>query len=305
MSKTNVKITGSLKDRVQALLGGSNPTPKRLESLLDELEERRQVDKAPGLDDRGPEDPMVATPSPDFMAGKRAAEPFPPLFEPGDTIAAVALERDPAPDREPESEPEPKQQHLHDDDIRLAESVEVKLLREQNQLLMRHLEAIEKKLDTIVVKPEDAREGASLLPPAGSMAPPLGLTGPASWPKGEWFSSPLGPRVPHKVCDCHRCSTGVLHHWFCNVCRSGPHHYQVVCREHGEGQRNPTYIKNHFAPGGIWGISHNACSPLCYMQYLSQMGVIAGVNDAEPRSMPPAPGQPSEIEDVRRPLDSD
>lgn len=290
MSKETVKVTGAIKDRVMRLLGGANPTPKRLDALLEELEVRRET-ASPSA---GEPVPSIATDDDDPLT--RILETGPTLEETPEAVAAEVAYN------EEEAEPDPPS--APPEVVESARDVELRLLREQNQLLMRHLGVIEKKLDAMAVSAEAARPGASLLPPPDAVAPPLGNTGPASWPIGEWFNSPLGPRVPYKLCSCERCTSGVLHHWYCVVCKGGPHHYQVVCREHGEGQRNPMYIKNHFAPGGIWGISHNTCSPLCTMQYMSMMGVVAGVNDAEPRAIP-VPGQAPGPEDVRRPLDSD
>src|SRR5437016_14479406 len=42
MSKRVIRITGDLAEKIRTLLNGANPTPKRVDALLAELEARRQ-----------------------------------------------------------------------------------------------------------------------------------------------------------------------------------------------------------------------------------------------------------------------
>ena len=49
MSKRVIRITGDLADKVRSLLGGANPTPKRVDALLAELEARRQPREEPAM----------------------------------------------------------------------------------------------------------------------------------------------------------------------------------------------------------------------------------------------------------------
>jgi hypothetical protein len=283
MSHETVKISGSLRDRVVRLLGGKNPTANRVESLLTELEQARAL--------RGEGTFVPDPPDPPPLSEEETAA----LLDEADHGAATHFEEPPTV-------------------VPAAPTSELELLREQNRILLEGMKLLEKKVDALgkapTLTPEEARAGGQLLPPSVA-APPLGLTGPAAWPIGEWFVSPLGPRVYVKICEC--CGRGTQHHWYCCVCKSGPHHYQSVCRDHHDPQRNPNYIKNHFAPGGVWGISHSCCSPLCYMQYMNFLGVIPGVNDAEPPSvqpmaqlpMPGAPPVPANAQPARRGFDSD
>lgn len=164
-------------------------------------------------------------------------------------------------------------------------------LAAQNALMMEALKGLEAKVTELATKrPEagdeaDRATAAGKLPIPGTSAPPLGLTGFSALPIGKWIESPLGPKVPFKICGCGRCTPFRLQHWFCSVCKSGPHHYQ---------QRYPHFMKMWTAPGGVWGINHTACSEPCRMSYLATIGVAPGVNDHEPPSVPTSDGQAPE-----------
>lgn len=250
-----VNLNPTMRERISNLLGGKKPTPKRLEGLLDELQQLRETPEA----SRQPGD------LPDGVEDREDAEPVsaPPVDPPGRKDAR--------------------------DDL-------IELLRNQNSMMMTTLKNMESRIEDMQRKNSikdlaDAKE-AGLLPPAVA-APPLGNTGPAAWPVGQFFKSPLGPPVSKKLCAC--CAGGSQHHWYCVICQSGPHHYAVPCRTHNDAQRHPFYRKEWMAPGSIWGISHEACSHVCYMTYLGMIGVVAGQNDHEPLRTPvrAEPGQPT------------
>jgi hypothetical protein len=135
------------------------------------------------------------------------------------------------------------------------------------------LEAKIKENAQTPAKEMDQEIGAGRLPLPSAQAPPLGLTGLGDIPLGKWITSPIGPKVPYIICGCGKCTHARLEHWYCSVCRSGPHHYK---------QRYPHFSKNWMYPGGVWGVNHTMCSENCRMSYLSQIGVVAGVNDHEP-----------------------
>ena len=54
------KLKGTVEDKVRELLDGANPTPKRIEDLMDELEQRRAADAAR----------TASTPALDFTPGE-------------------------------------------------------------------------------------------------------------------------------------------------------------------------------------------------------------------------------------------
>lgn len=233
-----VKIRGNAEDKARALLGGDNPTPARVASLLDELEQRRALTDGP-------------TP------------------ERTDTMETTT-----APPQGWEAE---RAQLLE----------EKRQLAAQNAQTLELLRSLEGKVNELAaarptIEDSERAIAASKLPPPGASAPPLGLNGFTALPVGKWIESPLGPKVNFKICGCGRCTPSRLHHWFCCICKSGPHLYQ---------QRYPHFTKLWTASGGVWGINHHACSEPCRMSYLASIGVTPGLNDHEPPSAPAEDGQ--------------
>lgn len=228
---SRLKLPTEVTDRLRELLGGENPTPKRVETLLDELEQRRLIHDAP-----------------------RAEEAEMPTTE--DATA-------PAPAPAPSAAPP-------DWDV-------------ERKALYAAITAMEQKIAEIK-SPHDAETtdraiGEGKLPVPGTKAPALGMP-----------TSPLGPKVFYKLCTCGKCTPFRLYHWFCCICRSGPHHYQ---------QRYPHYTKNWMEPGGVRGVAHHVCSEPCRMSYLGLLGVVAGVNDHEPARVA---GQESDAQAPERPV---
>lgn len=283
MSHETVKIAGSLKDQAAELLGGKNVTPARMAALLEELAQLRAI--------------TGVTPEPEAAA--------PPEPEP-----VTAAERPPG-DDDDDDDKDPEFEDLVNEPAKRAE---LPVFTDPRDAAMA---AMAKLIEGLTLKVEqlnrpatekdkaEARE-AGLLPPS-IQAPPLGFTGPASWPRGKWFPSPLGPRgLEAKLCPCATCAGGTQHHWYCVICKGGPFHYATPCKEHHEGARHPFFTKSHFGAGQVWGISHACCSKPCMDDYLGRLGVIAGVNDHEgPRSpmqtMEPA-GAPGTDAEPQRPL---
>lgn len=278
MSHDTVKIVGGLKERIRTLLGGQNPTPKRVEALLDELEQTRAiVGIAPTAEQPKPPEPE-SDPAP-----PPTPPPVPQAVADGD-FEDLELEDVVTDPDEPERLPEPQ-------DPRDAMMQRLML---QNNLMMKQIQNLGQVIEQMK-KPATAQDIADArsegrLPPVVS-APPLGFTSgePGTWPIGEWFTSPLGPRVWMKVCAC--CGKGTWHHWYCCICKAGPFHYMTPCKIHHDAMRHPFYTKNHFGPGQVWGVGHACCSKPCMDDYLARMGVVAGVNEVEGARGMPGPGE--------------
>ena len=250
MPKGAVKLGSEVAEKVRQLLGGQNPTPKRIEKLMTELEQRRAVD-----------------PSADAS--------------PAELLAGPTIPERPA----PLPDPEPEDDEIEDlaEPVRQATPLVVGKAtplpgppsdwEAQKDMLIRTIQSLEKKIDEIkkpaLPEERDQAIGMGQLPPPSVKAAPLGFP-----------TSPLGPKVFYRVCDCQKCTPFRVFHWFCVICRSGPHAYL---------QRYPHFTKNWYAAGNISGVAHHCCSESCRMQYLGLIGVIPGVNDAEP-PVPVGPG---------------
>ena len=252
-----IQVKGTLKDAVTDLLGGKNPTERRVQALLEELAQRRAKDGEPlppvGPDEDEEDDEPIERP--DLVAGP--AEALDPQAE-----IERQIERS-----------DPPQVHAAPP---LAGAF---TLSPVEKLLLEKLEALSGELKDLkagALSPEEIEAKAikeGKLPAVPVQAPPIGLTGLHDLPIGKWVTSPLGPKVPYMICGCGRCTPYRLHHYYCVVCKKGPYHYQ---------QRYPHFKKDWMAPGAVWGISHCCCSEQCRLQYLSSIGVVAGVNDHEP-----------------------
>lgn len=284
-----VKIKGALADRVRGLLGGSNPTAARVETLLEELEIRRAIP-----DDPPPIHDSVGT----LILDEALPDTDPDEVDDTDDEededeAEVPPETAPV---EPERVPEAA---VGLDAIQPTSATEAMLLR-LLQAQQKQSEQLQAKLEELL-KPREAEDkdraiGEGKLPVSAAAAPPVGLTGPASFPIGKWFDSPLGPKVKMKVCGCGQCTTYRVFHYYCVVCHRGPFAYQ--------GNQGPRGRKIWTAPGSVWGVSHESCSTVCYSRYMEMIGVVAGVNDHEP--IPPVDGEPSDIPDLHAlPIGSD
>lgn len=235
-----MKVSRELTERLQALLGGKNPTNRRIEALLDEIQELKKSPTAVATLER----PGGPDPDPEPIE-KEDDKPLDPDGDDGARGAALAPQ---ATFQDPEK-----------------------------ALLWATIRNLEQTIQEIRKPPTAEEKGEAMftgkLPVSTIPGPPLGYTGTASLPRGVWFESPFGPKIHMKLCGCAQCGT-VMHHYFCVSCRSGPHNYQ---------QRHPGGRKAYFAPGSTWGVSHEACSPVCWMRYLEgPVGVVMGVNDAEP-----------------------
>jgi hypothetical protein len=246
-----IRVVGELSTKVRELLGGQNPTEARLATLLEELEARRQIG--------------------DLEAQRKLAE-FRAEREP----APAPDERDEPDDDEEGEPPEPPAapaEAVDPHDARMLAMIEgqSKVIAMMEQTI-RELRAPKEALAA------DQAIGAGKLPVVQVEAPPLGLTGPADFPVGTWFKSPLGPPVPIKICGCGVCQPYRLHHYYCAQCRRGPLAYM--------GQQGPKGRKGYTAPGGVWGLNHEFCTTVCYQRYLESIGVVAGVNDHEPIGLP-------------------
>ena len=274
-----MNLDPGLKERIKGLLGGKNVTKRRMETLVEELEQARLLREA---DPGGPSNPHVGIPQvpPPFEEMVAA-----PGMNPAPRVAALPL---PGPD-EPEEE--------DDDDISTPFDVPARepvvtlppppMFQDPEKQLMYELLQSLKAEVVALRKPATQQEkdeaiGAGKLPLVTVPAGPVGYTGQASLPRGVWFPSPLGPKVPMRLCDCGDCSPFRVNHYWCSICKSGPHHYK---------QAYPYGRKMWMAPGSTWGVPHETCSPLCWQQYLALIGRQPGVNESEPpRSV--EPGQP-------------
>ena len=137
---------------------------------------------------------------------------------------------------------------------------------EEKRLLYETIRSLEGKIEELR-KPAGPKEREEAIA-TGKLPPPNRVAPESGTPRRQ-----LGPKVFVKLCECGRCTDSRRYHWFCCICRSGPHHYQ---------QRYPHFTKNWYEPGSVRGISHHACSEPCRMQYLAKLGVTPGLNDVEP-----------------------
>jgi len=64
-------------------------------------------------------------------------------------------------------------------------------------------------------------------------------------------------------CACAQCTPWAQQHWWCVVCSSGPHDWQMV---------KPQYERQTLKPGGIEGARQAACSAQCARDFLSSLG---------------------------------
>lgn len=246
-----MKLSDQIKDKAKELLGGKNVTARRMESLLEEVAElRAKSADAP---------PVAPGPMPAEMLGlpERMREDLAASLSGPLPVALTAPEvpADPAP---PTTASAPD-------------------WAEERKLLYASLDQMQKKIEDMEKRTSkedvDQAVGAGKLPITSIPAPPLGYQGLGDIPVGTWIRSPLGPPVNFIICGCGKCTSHRLIHWFCSVCKQGPFDYRG---------RIPHYSKNHMAPGGVWGIAHNACSEPCRMSYLASLGVAPGLNDHEP-----------------------
>lgn len=102
--------------------------------------------------------------------------------------------------------------------------------------------------------------------------------------------TPRGRREDSE-CHCQRCTPYAQQHWWCVVCHSGPHEWQMV---------KPQYERQVLKPGGIEGARHAACSAQCARDYLSSLGrqpqLNSGVNPQ--RQLDASLGLPGASNDV-------
>jgi hypothetical protein len=261
-----IKLKGALADRIKNLLGGKNLTERRVDALLTELEERRATGGDP-----------VPSEGADALTLMRQAEQ-----DDADREATVGQVGE-VHDQDPEGGTSPPiaipeaESPAHTP----APLSEIALLRQQNELLLKGMKNMEQKFEELRKAPDpkevDRAIGDGKLPVSSVPAPPLGTTGPAGFPRGVWIQSPMSPRLRFKLCGCKDCTPYRYQHYFCVTCGNGPFHYR---------QQYPHGRKMWSAPGGTWGINHEVCSPLCWMQLLAALGVTAGVNDAEAPIVP-------------------
>lgn len=255
-----MNLDPGLKERVKSLIGGRNVTKKRLETLLDEVEQARLLREGPRVE----MDPPILAPG-DVVT----------LAPPVENTGALPLagpDEDGDPDDDlskPFEAPERPAMPLTVPPAPLFADPEKQLMYEMLQAMRAEIANLRKP--SIEDEKNEALVGGKLPPvvPAGS----VGFTGKAALPVGQWFTSPLGPKVQMRICDCSECGPFRVSHYFCVICRSGPHHYKGVY-PHGR--------KMWMYPGSTSGISHELCSPTCWIQYMSMLGRQPGVNDMEP-----------------------
>lgn len=255
-----MNLDPGLKERVKSLIGGRNVTKKRLETLLDEVEQARLLREGPPV------------------------EMDPPILAPGDvvTLAPPVENTGALPLAGPDEDGDP------DDDLskpfeapeRPAMPLTVPapplFADPEKQLMYEMLQGMRAEIAALRVPATEAEKNEALMAgklPAVAAAGSVGFTSQASLPRGEWFTSPFGPKVRMRICDCGECTPFRVSHYWCVVCAGGPFHYK---------QTYPHGRKMWLAPGGAWGVSHELCSPTCWIQYMSMLGRQPGVNDMEP-----------------------
>lgn len=267
-----MRLKGDIVDRMRSVLGGKTPTEKRMKDLLEEVEALRakQAKNAEQMT-AGEVVADTAYGSVDIStagSGYVATAQMPDRVKASNDAAGRLLQAfiPPGPDEELEDGGEAAGAHP--------------ALVADMAIMMATIKNLEAKV-TELSKPRSAEDkdqaiGAGRLPIVVSEPAPVGYTGSAALPRGTWFTSPFGPKIQMKLCDCPQCSPFRLQHYFCVTCQKGPIDYQ---------QHNPQGRKIWLAPGATWGISHEACSVVCYMRYMERLGIVAGVNEFQ------APGQ--------------
>ena len=271
-----MRLKGDVVDRLRQVLGGKTPTEKRIVKLLEEVEQRRQVGQVEAAAVR-----MGLLPGPEAPAGGSEVpqSPLEALREDLGDGGEIVLEDAP---ESPQAIPEPVQPAPGPGGW-----------DEERKILYATLKQMQEKIADLSrpVTAEDKNQaiGAGKLPVNAVAAPPIGFTGPASLPRGEWFVSPsFAPPIKMWICGCPECKTR-LSHYRCVICHAGPFFYDP------RKGRSPQGRKDWFAPGAQWGISHEACSPLCWMQYSQvYLGPGQGQGMAQPE-LAEAAGEPVRV----------
>lgn len=272
-----MNLDTGLKERVKSLLGGRNVTKRRLEMLLEEVAQARLLREAPPIEVDPP------TPGPGDM------RPLTPLADPVDALPL------PGPD-EDENENENEDEDLSTPfEIPARPKMPVTVAAAplfadpEKQLMYEMLQSLKTEIASLR-KPTTEQEKTEALM-AGKLPPlvaasPIGFTRKAEPPVGQWFLSPLGPKIQMRLCDCGACTPFRVTHYFCAICLGGPFHYK---------QTYPHGRKMWLYPGSTSGISHELCSPTCWTQYMAMLGRQPGINDMEPPRVVTEGGAPERI----------
>src|SRR3990167_2666163 len=169
------KLKSDVEEKVRELLGGLNPTAKRVEDLLEELAQRR----------------IAAAAGQKFIAPEPAVDAAAEDLEPDG--AEVVAEEEPVPVPFPATLSDLERQAA------LLEAT-----RKQYEEKLADLARVQDPADV------DRAVGAGKLPPPNTTAPPLGLRGFNSIPRGKWVKTPIGAPVFRSIdfiiCDCEACS---------------------------------------------------------------------------------------------------
>ena len=247
-----MKLPADVVETAKQALGGKNPTAKRMKDILADYMRLKSakpgevVPLSPGVT---PQD--VTTQE----TIQRLLEDVPKEDQPSVVLGTdgETVEWEKAPELDDEErtnyDPVPPHPPIHPDPIINALFSELRSMRQEIQGL--------RKPPTEEEKEAALAAGKLPVPAAGEWAGPIGYTGSASLPQGEWFRSPFGPPIQMKICNCSSCPPHRKVHYFCPICRTGPHDYNRVIGG----------IKNHLAPGSTWGIQHVMCSIPCWNQY--------------------------------------
>src|SRR3990167_4692599 len=251
-----MKINAGVKEKIRQALGGKTPTNTRLKKLLEEVEQRRQMGQVEAAATEMGLLGQNATPASGNDAHQTPLEALREDLGGGD---GIVLEGPPGsvPEAGESVQPAPAPGSWD----------------EERKILYATLKQMQEKIADLSrpVTAEDKNQaiGAGKWPVPAIAPPPIGFTGPASLPRGEWFVSPsFAPQIKMWICGCPECKTR-LSHYRCVVCHAGPFFYDP------RKGRSPQGRKDWFAPGAVWGISHESCSPACWGQY-SAMYLHAG-----------------------------
>lgn len=257
-----MKLKDDVTDKVRELLGGKNPTQRRVDSLLEELKSLRAQE---GEVTVAVEEPVgTGEPGPGFEIQEKHV-----------TTDVVIPLNGPLPTPEVQTAVTPG-------DGKPADwETERTLMYANMEQMAKKLAELEKRTTE---KDRDEAIGSGKLPVGNNPAPPLGYTGLGDIPRGKWMLSPFGPKVNFIICGCNKCSVVRLHHWYCSICKSGPFPYQG---------RYPHFSRTVLAPasGGTWGLNHHCCSEPCRIGYLAALGVTPGLNDHGPPQVTPMEGE--------------
>jgi hypothetical protein len=265
-----MKLKGAVVDRMREVLGGRTPTERRVEKLLEEVETLRAKPFMLGANPDG--SVSMTDPSGKEWLSKDAGVTW-TLVAPPDGNPVVSVEVK-TPQDERLMPPGPGEDDEDEDEGPVVETIP----KTEREIMMAAIQNLEAKVAELS-KPRTAEDreqaiGAGRLPTVITPAAPIGYTGSAQLPRGEWFETPAlfrtAPKILMMICGCPDCTPFRLQHYFCVTCHKGPLDYQ---------QKNPAGRKIWLAPGATWGITHESCSVVCYMRYMELMGVVSGINE--------------------------